>query len=101
MPSFEEFNLELTSGKIYKFKPLIDQGSCSIGIKGILKGKYDILLEEDTPVNWDAFNHLFTSVTEGQFQQYPYGNWPRFFQYSGNDICFVQWSSKRYIEEFN
>ncbi|CAI3938656.1 unnamed protein product [Commensalibacter communis] len=101
MSSFREFNLKLTSGKMVQFRPVSGQGSCSIGIKGISKGNYDILLEEDVLVNWDAFNDLFTPAAEDQPEEYPYGNFPRFFYYAGNDIGFVEWSKKRKIEEFN
>ncbi|MDI2091198.1 hypothetical protein [Commensalibacter oyaizuii] len=98
---FREYNLELTSGQIYQFKPEAGQGSCSIGNKNISKGKYDILLKEDAPINWDAFNGLFTPAAEDQSEEYPYGNFPRFFHYNGNDTGFIEWSKKRKIEEFN
>lgn len=77
------------------------QGSLSIGTKGISKGKHEIWVEKDQPINWDAFNELYTPYGKQNMERYPYGDWPRFFYYSGNDMGFVEWSLKRPIEDFS
>lgn len=75
-------------------------GSFTIGTKGISKGEFDAMVDEDSVINWDAFNGHYTPATSKQKDKYPYGTWPRFFAYSGNDMGFIKWSSKRHIEEF-
>lgn len=77
------------------------QGSLSIGTKELSKGKYDIWVEKDDQIDWEAFDKLFTGYGQQHKEKYPYGDWPRFFYYSGNDIGFIKWSEKRKIEEFH
>lgn len=95
------YNIPLTEGKLYKVTLPLGQGSLSIGTKGVSKGTYDIWIEKDYDINWDAFNGLFTGYGQANREQFPYGDWPRFFYYSGNDQGFVDWSYKRSIEEFH
>lgn len=76
------------------------QGSLSIGTKGISEGEYDVWVEQDSVINWDAFNDFYTGYGQEHKEQYPYGNLPRWFSYSGNDTGFIKWSAKRKIEEF-
>lgn len=77
------------------------QGSLSIGTKGISEGEYDVWVEQDSVINWDAFNDFYTGYGQEHKEQYPYGNLPRWFSYSGNDTGFIKWSAKRKIEEFS
>ena len=79
----------------------VGQGSLSIGTKGISKGKHEVWVEKDQPINWDAFNELYTPYGKQNMERYPYGDRPRFFYYSGNDMGFVEWSLKRPIEDFS
>lgn len=96
-----ELNISLTGKDSHKVKIPRGQGSLSIGTKGISKGKYDVWVEKDDIINWDAFNELYTGYGEEHKDQYPYGDWPRFFYYSGEDTGFINWSLKREIEEFH
>lgn len=93
--------LSLTGENSHKINIPPGQGSFSIGTKGISKGKYDIWVEEDHPIHWNAFNELFTPYGQQHMDKFPYGDWPRVFYYSGMDTGFVDWSLKRPIEEFH
>lgn len=77
------------------------QGSLSIGTKGISEGEYDVWVEQDSVINWDAFNDFYTGYGQEHKEQYPYGDLPRWFYYSGNDTGFIKWSAKRKIEQFS
>ncbi|GLC80987.1 hypothetical protein [Lacrimispora brassicae] len=90
MSGNKPMHISLTGEKSHKVNIPTGQGSFSIGTKGISKGKYDVWVEKDSLINWDAFAEYL-----------PYGDWPRFFYYSGNDKGFIDWSSKRPIEDFH
>ncbi|MGN7785081.1 hypothetical protein ACTJIJ_11160 [Niabella sp. 22666] len=77
------------------------QGSFSMGLTGMDKKKFDVLIEDNLPVNWDAFNKLYTPHGQQHAEKYPYGDWPRFFHYWGKDTGFAAWSAKRPIEDFS
>lgn len=100
MANEEIFIISLTGENSHTLKLPAGQGSLSIGTKGISKGKYDIWVEKDKPINWDAFNELYTPYGRQNAEKYPYGDLPRWFYYFGNDTGFVEWSAKRRIEEF-
>ena len=85
-------NISLTNKNSHSFKIPPGQGSFSMGLVGMDKKKYDILVEENLPINWNAFNEFTTPSG---------GNWPRFFYYWGNDIGFIEWSKDRAIEDFH
>lgn len=101
MDKNREFVISLTSENSHKISIPRGQGTLSIGTKGISKGKYDVWVEKDSVINWDAFNDFFIGGDEKRRAQSPYGDWPRWFYYSGNDTGFIEWSSKRKIEEFH
>ncbi|MCW3170015.1 hypothetical protein OMO38_15935 [Chryseobacterium sp. 09-1422] len=84
-------NISLTSTNSHIFKIPPGQGSFSIGLVGMDKKKFDVLVEKDLPINWNAFDEFTTPAG---------GHWPRFFYYWGNDIGFIEWSEKRAIEDF-
>ncbi|MDE6055336.1 MAG: hypothetical protein K2G55_16615, partial [Lachnospiraceae bacterium] len=95
-----EFTISLTGVDSHKVVIPRGQGSFSIGTKGISKGKYDVWVEKDSVIDRDAFNCLYTGYGQGNKEKYPYGDWPRWFYYFGNDTGFIEWSYKRRIEEF-
>lgn len=97
----ELYYISLTGEKSHKVSIPIGQGSFSIGTKGISRGKYDVWIEKDSVINWDAFNEFYTGFGQNKRELFPYGDWPRFFYYSGNDQGFIEWSIKREIEEFH
>lgn len=101
MSTQRELNISLTRKNSYKVMIPIGQGSFSIGTKGVSKGKYDVWVDKDDTINWDAFNEFYTGYGVEHKDIYPYGDWPRFFYYSGEDIGFIEWSLKRKIEEFH
>lgn len=84
-------NISLTSTDSHTVKIPAGQGSFSIGLVGMDKKKFDVLVEDDLPINWNSFDEFKTPAG---------GNWPRFFYYFGNDIGFIEWSKKRPIEDF-
>lgn len=93
-------NISLTGKNSHSFKIPLGQGSFSIGLVGMDKKKYDVLVEETLPLNWNAFNKLYTPHGKQRSDLYPNGDWPRFLYYWGNDIGFIEWSKKRAIEDF-
>lgn len=93
-----EFVISLTGQNSHKVIIPKGQGSFSIGTKGVSKGKYDVWVEQDSVINWDAFNELYTGYGQENKEKYPCGDWPRWIYYSGNDIGFIKWSCKRKIE---
>ncbi|WP_019973932.1 hypothetical protein [Empedobacter brevis] len=92
MNSDNAITLSLTGADSHKVKIQAGQGSFSIGQAGRDKKKYDVLVEKDLPVNWNAFDAFTTPAG---------GLWPRFFYYWGNDTGFVKWSEKRAVEDFS
>lgn len=98
--NYNEYTISLTGVDSHKVVIPCGQGSFSIGTKGISTGKYDVWVEQDSVINWDAFNNLYTGYGAQNKEKHPYGDWPRWFYYSGNDTGFIEWSRKRYIEEF-
>ncbi|MCH5714792.1 hypothetical protein [Niabella hibiscisoli] len=94
-------NISLTGNNSHQIKIPPGQGSFSMGLAGMDKKKFDVLIEDDFPVNWDAFNELYTPHGQQHAEKYPYGDWPRFFHYWGKDTGFVTWSAKRAIEDFS
>lgn len=93
-------NLSLTGENSHQIRIPKGQGSLSIGTKGISEGKYDVWVEDNSPINWDAFNQFYIPASLSRPQRPPYGDWPRWFYYSGNDMGFLSWSAKRHIEDF-
>jgi hypothetical protein len=92
--------ISLTDTNSHQIKIPAGQGSFSIGRIGMDKKKFDVLVDEDTKIDWNSFNMFYTPHGQQNAHLYPYGNWPRFFYYWGNDIGFVEWSKKRAIEDF-
>jgi len=84
-------HLSLTSTNSHTVKIEAGQGSFSIGEAGMDKKKFDVLVEKDLAINWNAFDTYTTPAGS---------HWPRFFYYYGNDICFLEWSKNRAIEDF-
>jgi hypothetical protein len=78
--------ISLTSTNSHTVKIPAGQGSFSIGIVGMDKKKFDVLVEENLPINWNVFNDFYTPHGKQNAEKYPYGDWPRFFYYFGNDI---------------
>jgi len=78
-------HLSLTSTNSHTVKIEAGQGSFSIGEAGMDKKKFDVLVEKDLAINWNAFDTYTTPAGS---------HWPRFFYYYGNDICFLEWSKK-------
>lgn len=97
----EEITLALTSENSHQLSLPLGQGSLAIGTVGMDKKLFDVLVDGDTPINWNAFNNEFTGHGKQNQQDYPFGNWPRFFYYYGNDTGFIKWSEKRKIEDFS
>ncbi len=96
----KHISISLTGENSHQINIPPGQGSFSMGLKGMDKKKFDVLIEEGLPVNWDAFNALYTPHGQQHAGKYPYGDWPRFFHYWGKDTGFVAWSAKRPIEDF-
>ena len=95
-----EYVISLTGKDSHKVMIPAGQGSFSIGTKGLSEGKYDVWVEPDSVIDWNAFNAFYTGYGEEKKAEYPYGDWPRWFYYSGNDTGFIEWSKKRKIEQF-
>ncbi len=96
----KEVVLSLTGKDSHKFLFPSGQGSLSIGTIGNVNREYDLLVNEDDVIYWETFNGYYSVAGWKEKDRYPYGNMPRFFYYSGNDTGFIDWSSKREIEEF-
>lgn len=99
--SMKNYIISLTGENSHNITIPLGQGSLSIGTKGISLGRYDIWVDQDSPINWNAFNEFFTQAEKQNIEHYPCGNWPRFFYYSGNDQGFIEWSHLRLIEDFH
>ena len=85
-------NISLTSTNSHTVKIPAGQGSFSIGLIGMDKKKFDVLVENGLPINWNSLDEFKTPAG---------GHWPRMFYYYGNDIGFIEWAKKRPIEDFN
>lgn len=96
-----EIIISLTGENSHKISIPRGQGSFSIGTRGISEGKYDVRVEKDSVINWNAFNEFYIGGDQKRKAQAPYGDWPRWFYYSGSDTGFIEWSFKRKIEEFH
>src|SRR6218665_4132312 len=83
--------ISLTSMGSHSVKIPAGQGSFSIGLMGMDKKKFDVLVDKNAPINWNAFDTFTTPAG---------GHWPRFFHYYGDDSGFIKWSVKRPIEDF-
>ena len=83
--------ISLTGKDSHKVMIPAGQGSFSIGTKGLSEGKYDVWVEPDSVIDWNAFNAFYTGYGEEKKAEYPYGDWPRWFYYSGNDTGFIEW----------
>ncbi len=96
----EPINISLTGKDSHSITIPLGQGSFAIGGIGMDAKKYDVLVNTDLPINWNSFNTFFTPHGKTHQSLNPYGDWPRFFYYWGNDSNFIQWSEKRAIEDF-
>ena len=92
--------ISLTGTNSHQIKIPAGQGSFSIGQIGMNKKKFDVLVDENAVIDWDVFNTFYTPHGQQNAHLHPYGDWPRFFYYWGNDIGFVEWAKKRAIENF-
>ncbi|MEM7184915.1 MAG: hypothetical protein AAF518_28735 [Spirochaetota bacterium] len=97
----KEIHLSLTSKNSHKIFLPLGQGSLAIGTMDMDKKLFDVLVEENAKINWDAFNTHFTGHGEQNKDKHLYGDWPRFFYYSGDDIGFTKWTEKRHTEDFS
>lgn len=93
--------ISLTGTNSHQIKIPAGQGSFSIGRIGMDKKKFDVLVDENVVINWDTFNTFYTPHGQQNVHLHPYGDWPRFFYYWGNDQGFIEWSKKRVIEDFS
>lgn len=97
----KKIQLSLTGKDSHKIKLPLGQGSLAIGTIGMDKKKFDVLVDANQSINWEAFNTCFTGHGEQNKEMYPYGDWPRFFYYSGDDLGFIKWTEKRKTEDFS
>lgn len=97
-----DLNLEisLTKNKKYKTEVFLGQGYFVIGTLGLTKEKCEVLVEATEEINWDAFNGYYVPASWPYKDQMPYGDWPRYLYYYGNDEGFIKWSKKRKVESF-
>lgn len=93
--------ISLTGENSHKITIPPGQGSFSIGTKLVSNGKYDVWVDSNAPINWNVFNEMYTPHGKQHTDVFPYGDWPRFLYYSGNDSSFIQWSEKRKIERMH
>lgn len=92
--------LSLTGNESHEVTVEAGQGSLSIGLTGMNSKEFDVLVDDSVPINWECFNSFYTGHGKENADRYPFGDWPRFFQYWGHDTGFIQWSKKRSIERF-
>ena len=97
---YKRYCLSLTGDKSHIIDLYLGQGGLSIGTKGISDGEYDVWVDSGEKINWDAFNEFYTEYESRHKEEYPYGDWPRGFCYSGMDTGFIAWTSKRRTESF-
>ena len=99
--NMEEMQISLTDKDSHTLKRKPGQGSFSFGPKHLKSQyKFDALVDEGESINWDCFKGLYTSHGSDNKDIWPNGNWPRWFNYIGNDTGFGFWSTKRKIEYF-
>ena len=58
--SDRECVISLTGKDSHRVMIPAGQGSFSIGTKGLSEGTYDVWVEPDSVINWDAFNEFLT-----------------------------------------
>ncbi len=97
----KETVISLTGRDSHTLRVPPGQGSLSIGTRGLSEGEYDLWVDEGAAIHWDTFNGLYTGYGETRREKLPYGDWPRWFYYSGSDTGFIAWAAKRRIEEFH
>ena len=97
---YKRYCLSLTGDNSHIIDLYIGQSGLSIGTKGISEGQYDVWVKPGEKINWDAFNEFYTEYGSRRKDEYPYGDWPRGFVYSGMDTGFIEWTSKRRTENF-
>jgi len=93
----KKLTISLTGEFSHEAKIEPGQGSFHIGVKGIDDEYIDVWVDKDDKINWNAFNKcetIFRPIIAKSIK------WPRFFSYTGNDIGFIKWSTKRKIEDF-
>lgn len=83
--------ISLTGPQSHQVKIPLGQGSFSIGLQGMNAKKFDVLVNNNLPLNWKAFDEFSTPAGS---------HWPRFLYYWGNDTGFIEWSHQRAIEDF-
>lgn len=97
----KKVQLSLTGENSHEVFIPLGQGSLAIGNIGMDRKDFDVLVDEKQAINWDTFNTHYTGHGEQNKDKYPYGDWPRFFYYSGNDLGFIKWTEKRKTENFS
>ncbi len=71
----KEIQLSLIGENSHKISVPLGQGSIAIGTVGMNKKSFDVLVDENQPINWDAFNKHYTGHGEENKLQYPYGDY--------------------------
>ena len=97
---YKRYCLSLTGDKSHIIDLPLGQGGLSIGTKGVSIGEYDVWVDPGEKINWDTFNEFYIGYGSRRKEEYPYGDWPRGFTYSGMDMGFIAWTSKRRTENF-
>lgn len=87
----ENLIISLTGSQSHQVKIPLGQGSFSIGLQGMNAKKFDVLVDNNLPLNWKAFDEFSTPAGS---------HWPRFLYYWGDDTGFIEWSCQRAIEDF-
>ena len=59
----KEYIISLTGKDSHRVMIPAGQGSFSIGTKGLSEGEYDVWVEPDSVINWDAFNEFLTGYS--------------------------------------
>lgn len=94
--------ISLTSQNSHSINIESGQGSFAFGFKHLeQQNKFDAYINPDEPINWDCFNEFYTPHGANFKDLNPYGDWPRWFYFYGNDTGFAKWASKRAIENFS
>ncbi len=97
----EEIILSLTGKDSHKVKIENGQGSFTIGNNKTQNYECDVIVDESLAINWEAFDGFYTGAGYENKNSIPFGDWPRYFFYAGNDVGFIDWSFKRKIEDFS
>lgn len=95
----KKLTISLTKEFSHQTNIVMGQGSFGIGVKGIDSEKnIDVWVNKDDKIYWESFNkcQIFYPLKASE----EYSGWPRFFYYTGNDTGFIEWSQKRFIEDF-